>query len=176
MGITNGIHQSRIREEIMRWKKMMMMHNDHSINCNVDYHPSTTTITSTETMAMMKDKDKINFNSVLCEMKLRTVVRTAADGTFIHRATDNRSDRQHSSSLSSSSSLTTASSSSSSSVLVVVAGQRPPYRSLRPYIEAVIVDAIRNVCSTYYINAFAFDDDGRKQAWESLVAHLLKQR
>lgn len=163
MGITNGIHQSRIRDEIMRWKKMMM-HNDHSINCDVDYHPSTTTITTTETMTM------IRFNSVLSEMKLRTVVRTAADGSCIHRAIDNRSDRQHSSS-----SLTTSSSSSSSSVSVVVAGQRPPYRSLGPYIEAVILDAIRNVC-TSDIYAFAYDSDGRKQAWESLVAHISQQR
>jgi hypothetical protein len=167
----------------MRWKKMMM-HNDHSINCDADYHPSTTTIDTTETMT------KINFNSVLSEMKLKTVVRTVAEGSCIHRATDNRSDRQHSSA-SSSSSLTTvpssssssttasSSSSSSSSVSVVVAGQRPPYRSLRPivdpYIEAVIVDAIRNVCSSD-IYAYTYDGDGRKQAWESLVAHFLQQR
>jgi len=155
----------------MRWKKMMM-HNDHSINCDADYHPSTTTIDTTETMTMIK------FNSVLSEMKLKTVVRTAAEGSCIHRATDNRSNRQHSPS-SSSSSLTTVSSSSSSSVSVVVAGQRPPYRSLRPivdpYIEAVIVDAIRNVCSSD-IYAYSYDGDGRKQAWESLVAHLLQQR
>ena len=156
-----------------------MMHSDHSINCDADYHPSTTTIDTTETMTMIK------FNSVLSEMKLKTVVRTAAEGSCIHRATDNRSDRQHSSA-SSSSSLTTVPSSSSSSttassssVSVVVAGQRPPYRSLRPivdpYIEAVIVDAIRNVCSSD-IFAYTYDGDGRKQAWESLVAHFLQQR
>ena len=148
----------------MRWKKMMMMHNDYSINCDADYHPSTT-------MTMIK------FNSVLSEMKLKTVVRTAAEGSSIHRATDNRSDRQHSSS--SSSSLTTVSSSSLSSVSVVVAGQSPPHRSLRPivdpYIEAVIVDAIHNVCNSD-IYAYTYDGDGRKQAWESLVAHLLQQR
>ena len=147
----------------MRWKKKMMMHNDHSINCDADYHPSTT-------MTMIK------FDSVLSEMKLKTAVRTAAEVSCIHRATDNRSDRQHSSS-SSSSSLTTVSSSSSSSVLVD--GQRPPHRSLRPivdpYIEAVIVDAIHNVCSSD-IYAYTYDGDGRKQAWESLVAHLLQQR
>ena len=156
----------------MRWK-MMMIHNDHSINCDADYHPSTTTIDTTETMNMIK------FNSVLTEMKLRTVVRTVAEGSCIHRATDNRSDRQHSSASSSSSSLTTVSSSSSSSVSVVVAGQRPPNRSLRPivdpYIEAVIVDAIRNVCSSD-IYAYTYDGDGRKQAWESLVAHFLQLR
>jgi hypothetical protein len=149
----------------------MMMHNDHSINCDSDYHPSTTTIGTTKTMT------KIKFNSVLSEMKLKTVARTAAEGSCIHRATDNRNNRQHSSS--SSSPLTTLSSSSSSSVLVVVAGQRPPYRSLRPivdpYIEAVIVDAIRNVCSSD-IYAYTYDGDGRKQAWESLVAHFLRQR
>jgi len=114
-------------------------------------------------MTTIKDKDKLKFNSVLGEMKLRMVGRAAVATAMDDSCTLTRGD-------------------TIASVLsnVMTCGddrrtgqvsRKAPHSSLGSYIEAVIDDAIRNVCGDLY----AYGGSERERAWELLLGHLSQQ-